>query len=108
MLGCLMLQISTLRFGLYCSLFGGVVAGSIAAFWYTPLVYDVEGFSDILTQVSIVLWPTARLVGGWVGPWNATTYWARVSFSIVANAALYGVAGSIAMAALKRMRVQRH
>ncbi len=98
------MRISIWRFGVLCGLLGATIAGVLAACWYSPLVFDSPQYGNLLTNLSNVFWPTARLIGGWVGPADPATYWLRVGASVIANALVYGCVGAIGLLLVRRRR----
>lgn len=98
------MSISIWRFGVLCGAVGAVMASILAACWYTPFVLDSPQYGNVLTNVSTVLWPTARMVGGWVGSDEPVRYWLRVGMSVLANAGVYASVGAISIVLMRRFR----
>lgn len=97
---------SVWKFGLLCGLAGVAVASSLAAGWYAPLVSGSPAYGTALTRLSTVLWPSAHMVGGWVGPWDPLAYWLRVSTAVVTNGCIYAVVGGFGLFLVQRIRVR--
>ncbi|HEU0121377.1 MAG TPA: hypothetical protein VFQ91_12685 [Bryobacteraceae bacterium] len=53
------------------------------------MIYETSWYGPMLTGLSHLFWPTALLIGGWVGQWDPLTYWFRVAAAILANAVVY-------------------
>jgi hypothetical protein len=92
------------RFSILCGLAGAFIAGLLTACWYSPLVFSSGTYGRFLSAASTALWPTAHMIGGWVGPWEPATYWLRVVGAIGANALIYVLLGNLAMYGFRRMR----
>lgn len=95
---------SVSRIAVLFGLTGIAVASLLAAGWYSPLVLDRPVYRNMLTGVSVVLWPTARLVGGWVGPWEPFEYWFRVIEAIAANGCVYAAVGGGSISLIRRIK----
>jgi hypothetical protein len=102
-----MTGMSIWRFGALCGVAGGLIASALAGGWYSPLVFEYPVYGSLLTALSNVFWPSTRMIGGWVGSWEPATYWLRVAVSILANAAIYEVAGALGLMILRWFKAHR-
>ena len=91
-------------FGVFCGLLGALVAAVLAGCWYSPLVFSSPHYGELLTTLSNIFWPTARIIGGWVGFDDPVRYWLLVSGSVIANAVVYGCVGAIGITLAQRLR----
>jgi hypothetical protein len=92
-----------IKYTLLWALAGTAIASAIAAIWYTPLAFN-PAFTYWLERASLVVWPTYRMIGGWVGPADPWRYWFIVVRSIVANALVYAAIGAVIAGTMGRNR----